>query len=319
MNQTVKELHEKRMKMWDESMKNHAKYINPKTGMFLEQYTENRVCPVCKSSKELEIFHKEGGRYVKCQNCNMVYINPVFKDSAIKSYYEENHTEQADVVESDTDDFYVSLYNGGLDNISKFAVNVSKLLDIGCSSGTFLDLSKNRNIATFGVELNQAEYEYAKSKGHDVYNDLLENIHFNEQFDAITMWDVFEHIKDGEFYLNLMKSLLTDNGVVFLQIPSSDSLAAKILREHCNMYDGLEHVNLYGVETIKKLAQKCDLDVLSIKTVISEIGVINNYLNYEDPYLGSTDNKRFIPKLIDEKQIHETLQGYKLQVLLGKK
>ena len=85
------------------------------------------------------------------------------------------------------------------------------------------------------------------------------------------------------------------------------------------MYDGLEHVNLYGVETIKMLASKCDLEVLSLKTVISEIGVINNYLNYEDPYLGSTVNKKFIPNIIDENQIHETLQGYKLQIILGRK
>ncbi len=319
MSQTVKELHEKRMKMWNESMKNHAKYIDSKTGIFLEEYTEDRVCPVCQNHNELEVFYKEGGRYVKCKDCRMVYINPVFKDSAIKSYYESNHTEQADVVESDTDDFYVNIYNGGLDDLSKLVSKVSKLLDIGCSSGTFLDLSKKRDIATYGIELNHAEYEYAKSKGHDVYNELLENIKFDEKFDAITMWDVFEHIKDGEFYLNLMQSLLSDNGVIFLQIPSADSLAAKILREHCNMYDGLEHVNLYGVETIKKLAQKCDLEVISIKTVISEIGVINNYLNYENPYLGNTNNRKFIPNLIDERQIHETLQGYKLQVILGRK
>lgn len=318
MSQTVKELHEKRMKMWDESMKNHAKYINPKTGIFLEKYTENRVCPVCQSRNELEIFYKEGGRYVICQDCTMVYINPVFKDSSIKEYYEVNHSEQAAVVESDTDDFYVKIYNDGIDTIFKEVDKANNILDIGCSSGTFLDQVKKRNINVFGIELNQSEYKLAISKGHTVYNDLVENIQFKDKFDAITMWDVFEHIKDGEFYLNLMKTLLTENGVIFLQIPSSDSLAAKILREHCNMYDGLEHVNLYGVETIKLLAQKCGLEVLSLKTVISEIGVMNNYLNYEDPYLGSTKNKEFIPNLIDEKKIHDTLQGYKLQVVLGK-
>jgi len=319
MGQTVKELHEKRMKMWDESMKNHAKYIDSKTGIFLEKYTEKRSCPICKSNDELEIFYKEGGRYVKCKDCTMVYLNPVFKDLAIKEYYNGNHTEQANIVESDTDDFYVSIYNGGLDDISKYKINVLAILDIGCSSGTFLDLSKKRDIDTFGVELNQAEYECAKKKGHSVHNNLLENINFDRKFDAITMWDVFEHIKNGEFYLSLMKRNLTENGVIFLQIPSSDSLAAKILREHCNMYDGLEHVNLYGVETIKMLADKCGFKVLSLKTIISEIGVINNYLNYENPYLGSTTNKEFIPNVIDEKQIHDTLQGYKLQVILGKK
>jgi 2-polyprenyl-3-methyl-5-hydroxy-6-metoxy-1,4-benzoquinol methylase len=319
MSQTVKELHEKRMQMWDESIKNHKKYLDNNTGLFLDKYTKNRVCPVCDSNDEIEIFTKEGGRYVKCNACDMVYLNPVFTDAAIKDYYESNHTEQSEVVESDTDSFYVNLYNGGLDNIQKESSSITNILDIGCSSGAFLDLARKRDFNTFGIELNQIEYKFAKEKGHIVHNDLLENITFNEKFDAVTLWDVFEHLNDGEFYLNKIQKVLSDNGVIFLQVPNSDSLAAKILREQCNMYDGLEHVNLYGVKQIEMLANKCNLEVLSLKTVISEIGVINNYLNYENPYLGNTTNKEFIPNIIDEKTIHETLQGYKLQVILRKK
>lgn len=317
--QTVKELHEKRMKMWNESIENHKKYINASTGLFLDKFTKKRSCPVCNSDDYSTIFTKEGGTYVKCQDCTMVYLNPVFTDEAIVEYYQTNHTEQAEVVESDTDNFYINIYNGGLDNLQNTNSKINNILDIGCSSGTFLDLAKKRNLTTYGIELNKAEFEFAKKKGHTVFNDLLENISFDVQFDAITMWDVFEHIIDGEFHLNTMKKLLNKNGLIYLQIPSSDSLAAKILQEHCNMYDGLEHVNLYGVETIKKLAEKCDLEILSIKTIIPEIGVINNFLNYEDPYLGNTLNKKFIPNIIDEDKLLETLQGYKLQVILGDK
>jgi len=316
---TVKELHQKRMKMWNQSIENHKKYIDPNTGLFLNKYTRKRNCPVCDSNEEIKIFSKEGGTYVKCTSCNMVYLNPVFTDEAIVEYYQTNHTEQSKVVESDTDNFYINIYNGGLDAIQNKNQNISNILDIGCSSGTFLDLAVKRDINTFGVELNKSEFEFAKNKGHNVFNELLEKIEFETKFDAITMWDVFEHIIDGEFYLKYMRDLLCENGVIFLQVPSSDSLAAKILQEHCNMYDGLEHVNLYGVETIKKLAEKCGMEVLDIKTIISEIGVINNFLSYENPYLGSTTNKEFIPNLIDEEKLHETLQGYKIQVVLGKK
>ena len=34
MSQTVRELHKKRMKMWEESMSNHKKYIDAETGIF---------------------------------------------------------------------------------------------------------------------------------------------------------------------------------------------------------------------------------------------------------------------------------------------
>jgi len=317
MEESVKKLHEKRVKMWDKSIANHKKYINNDTGLFEKKWVEHRVCPVCEKNTYIKIFKKEGGEYVKCLECSMVYTNPVFTNDALTDYYKNNHTEQSQIVESDTDNFYINLYNKGLDSIEKTS-KIGNILDIGCSSGIFLDAAKKRNWQTNGIELNQKEFEVTQKKGHTAYNQLLENITFKEKFNAISMWDVFEHIKDGQKYLNQMGNLLTKEGVIFLQIPSSDSLAAKILQEKCNMFDGLEHVNLYGVDTIKLLAQKCGLKVLSLNTVISEIGILNNYLNYEHPYFGSTKNKEFIPNLLDEKAIHENLMGYKLQVVLGK-
>lgn len=317
MEQTVKALHEQRSKLWDASIANHAKYIDPKTGLFDTKWTQNRPCPVCKEDNCIAIFEKEGGVYVKCLACEMVYINPVFTDSAITHYYQSNHSIQSQIVEN-SDEFYVNLYNQGLDSIEKISPK-GTILDIGCSSGVFLDVAKKRAWQTHGVELNEKEFEFAKKKGHHVHNALLETLDLKTTFDAITMWDVFEHIKDGEFYLSMMSKLLKKNGVIFLQIPSSDSLAAKILQEKCNMFDGLEHVNIYGVKTITKLAEECGLTVLDMRTVISEIGVINNYLSYENPYLGNTTNKSTIPNLIDEKTLHEKLLGYKLQVVLGVK
>jgi len=316
MNKTVKEIHEKRSILYDSSIANHAQYIDKTTGLFSEKFVKSRNCPVCQNNDYLKIFTKEGGVYVKCRVCTMVYLNPIFTDSALTSYYMNNHAIQSDIVENDQE-FYLSIYNNGLKSIENQISRKNKVLDIGCSSGVFLDLAKKNNWSTSGIELNSVEAKYAQEKGHEVYNDLLENISFNTEFDAITMWDVFEHLTDGEFYLNLMKRLLTKNGIIFLQIPTSDSLAAKILREKCNMFDGLEHVNLYGVKTINLLANKCGLKVIDIQTVISEIGVINNYLNYEDPYLGDTQNKTAIPNVLDEAEIHKTLQGYKLQVVLG--
>ncbi len=317
MNQSVKELHKERMKLWDASISNHWKYMDETTGLFKESFVEHRRCPVCDKDDFLILFSKEGGRYVKCLNCSMVYLNPVFTDEALKDYYQQNHSVQAQIVEN-SDPFYENLYNQGLDSIEKVSSSAN-ILDIGCSSGVFLDQAKKRKWETHGIELNIQEFDMAQKKGHGVCNALLENLKFDIKFNAITLWDVFEHIKDGEFYLNMMKKQLSENGVIFLQIPSSDSLAARILQKKCNMFDGLEHVNLYGVDTIKRLANKCGLNVLDIKTVISEIGVINNYLQYEDPYLGDTDNKTELLNLLDENGMNKKLLGYKLQVVLGDK
>lgn len=316
MNKSVKQLHQGRMKMWEESMSNHARYIDAETGLFDEKYVEERACPVCRSNQPVHLFDKAGGTYVKCGRCAMVYLNPVLKDEELTAYYNLNHTVQSEIVENDPDNFYSKIYSQGIGSIRQALPGAKTILDIGCSSGVFLDIARDEGLETYGIELNNKEMEIARRKGHRVYNEQLEHIDFPVKFDVITLWDVFEHIKNGGVYLAMIKQMLAPNGVLFMQIPSSDALAAKILQEKCNMFDGLEHVNLYGTATIETLAHSAGFEIIDLKTVISEIGVINNYLNYDDPYLGDTTNTGCIPHLLNEDELHKARLGYKMQISL---
>jgi SAM-dependent methyltransferase len=319
--QTVKALHEQRAVLWDQSISAHKKYIDPSTQLFNTKYTEERKCPVCNSDSLLYMFNKEGGVYVKCRDCSMVFLNPVLKDEFLYEFYTSNHTVQAEVVESDLQ-FYIKLYNLGLDTIANIVPDENNLsiLDIGCSSGIFLDVATKRNWETYGIELNRKEAELAKKKNHIIYSEIIEKLDINLKFNVITMWDVFEHIKNGETFLKEVIKHLAPGGVIFMQIPSSASLAASIMHENCNMFDGMEHVNLYSYNSLKVLLERCNLEISSIKTVISETGVLNNYLQYENPYTGNIPDTGSILNLIDEQTIHENLLGYKYQVAItGKK
>ncbi len=308
----LKEKHEKRMKLWDASISSHQKWIDENTGVFADEYVEERACPVCNSVDSAFMFNKEGGTYKKCKKCSMVYVSPVFKDKYLNEYYASNHTVQSETVQSDWD-FYNSIYAKGLDMAAPYYKSGS-ILDIGCSAGLFLDLAKTYGFNTFGVELNKAESEIAKKK-HKLFECEILDIDKEEMFDLVTMWDVFEHIKDGERMLNDIALKLERGGAVFLQIPSSGSLAARVLQSKCNMFDGLEHVNLYNKQTIYKMAEKCGYEVIGFDTVISEASVVANFMNYEDPYVG-TFNSDFLP--FKEDYIFQNDLGYKIQVLMRK-
>ena len=57
--------------------------------------------------------------------------------------------------------------------------------------------------------------------------------------------------------------------------------------------------------------------MLSIKSVIDELYVTKNYLNYEDPYYGK--NKDLIKiNFLNKKNIHNNYLGYKFQILIKK-
>jgi 2-polyprenyl-3-methyl-5-hydroxy-6-metoxy-1,4-benzoquinol methylase len=318
MGKNVKGIHNKeRVEMWDQSIENHKYFFDDSTDLFRDEFVEDRVCPACQKNQSNKLFTKEGGQYVKCVSCQMVYLNPVFTDEALVQYYTNNKVEQGVVVADDIS-FYQKLYNQGLAAAQK-KEKIGNILDIGCSTGLFLDIAKEKGWRTYGLELNKIEFSIAKEKGHNVFNSLLEDAYFNEKFNIISLWDVFEHIKDGDRTLKLMKELLTDDGVILLQIPNSDSLAARVMQEKCNMFDGLEHVNLYGVNSLKTLVNNNNLQILDIQSVIPELGVLNNHLNYDDPYQGGSNNFDSVLDLFSDEQVLKSLLGYKLQVVIGSK
>ena len=309
----AKKLHEGRQFMYDAAKAYHDTFKDLSTGLYRQEFLETRSCPVCKSNASKQIFTADGGVYVKCEPCEMVYLNPVFKDDALTKFYQNNNEVQSQVV-SNEGDFYRIIYQKGLDAITRTRSS-GQLLDVGCSSGTFLDLARTAGWQTSGTDLNKAEVKVAISKGHKIY-PTVESIDSGQKFDAISLWDVFEHIKDGHRFLTLLKHILAPGGVIFMQIPSAGSLAARIMHDLCKMFDGLEHVNLYSPSTIKKVTEANGFELKSIESVISEIPVIANYLGYESPYLGTVDHHKKILGLIDEETLHQNLLGYKLQVVM---
>lgn len=301
--------------MWDASMANHARYLDRASGRFDEKFLERRSCPVCRADRERVLFDKSGGTYVACTDCEMVYLNPVFTDKFLEEYYRQNHDLQAEIVESDSE-FYTRLYRQGMDNIVEAAGKEGAILDVGCSAGSFLDVARSYGWSTFGIELNQREAAYARRKGHQVYEELVANVVPPQPMEAIALWDVFEHIKDGLQFLLDIKRILSGKGTVFLQSPTPDAFAAKVLQEKCNMFDGLEHVNLYGYRNLVEIAGKAGYELVKYETVISEIGVINNYLHYENPYLGGVRENKKVLGLLGEEWIFEHRLGYKFQACL---
>ena len=172
---------------------------------------------------------KGASSYYKCNECTMVYLNPILNEKATIEYYTNLNTGQGDTVSSESN-FYTEIYTMGLNSINKYATSKNTILDIGCSTGYFLDICKNNNWETAGIELGISEGDIAKNKGHIIYTDLITDLDPNLTFDAITMWDVLEHIPDGLSQLNEIHKHLNKGGILFFQIPNSDALAGSDIK-----------------------------------------------------------------------------------------
>src|SRR5438105_414530 len=108
-----------------------------------------------------------------------------------------------------------------------------RLLDVGCASGLFLSLAHRTGWQVTGVEPSEVLFRKAEAALKDigeVYCQTLEAANLPAgSFDALTLWDVLEHVPDPLGFLQTCRDLLRPGGLLFLNIPNLDSLESKLL------------------------------------------------------------------------------------------
>jgi 2-polyprenyl-3-methyl-5-hydroxy-6-metoxy-1,4-benzoquinol methylase len=108
-----------------------------------------------------------------------------------------------------------------------------RLLDVGCGSGIFLGLAKNRGWTVTGVEFDSLTAEWAKV--NEGINDircgvLCATLKEGELFDAITLFDYLEHTENPGEDLNLLISHLAPGGVLMIRVPNSSGWQANFMK-----------------------------------------------------------------------------------------
>jgi len=147
--------------------------------------------------------------------------------------------------------------------ITKENVSPGKLLDIGAGTGDFLVCSKNNGWQVTGVEPNPSARNLALSKGVELSEKLTEIT--TEEFDAITLWHVLEHLPNLEQDINFICSKLKKNGVLAIAVPNYNSYDAKHYKEYWAAYDVPRHLWHFSKKSISKLFEKEGFEVKKIK------------------------------------------------------
>jgi len=302
----------------EDRMEQHVKeLLMDNNGKLKKDILEHTTCPVCEADNYEELFQRWGFTYVRCNKCSMMYVNPMLNEEMVDFEYETGYEEDwVHMLLNPTQrEFDNPKFFNGIKTIEKVIETKGKILDVGCATGHFLEICKERGWDVTGVELTKSAVEHCRKIGLNVIDKKLHEAEFEEKsFDAITLWDALEHIPKPKEILKEVRKLLKDGGVLLVMVPNGGSLAARILQEKCNMFSGFAHINIFNPTTLKRVLLESGFEVKHMETIISEINIINNYLNYEHPYAGNSEEKNNIlgfPQL-NEKFIHDNLLGYKI-------
>lgn len=190
-------------------------------------------------------------RLVTCSNCGHIYQNPRPTPAAIGAYYPNNYISFPKAIEDETKpwkrfDRRVGQRRRAL-ALHRACGRSGRVLDIGCATGMFLDGMRRLGWETQGIEPSETAAAYARERmGLDVVTGLLEDTHFPDaSFDAVTMWDVLEHVHEPRAVLQEIARLLQPGGVLLLSLPNPDSLEARLIGRHWLGWDLPRHLNLF--------------------------------------------------------------------------
>jgi len=298
--------------------------VDPETGLLKDVLSRKRNCPICDENPESSrvVFIKDGFHYRKCCKCNVVYVSPILKGGILEEMYRESDYARSwmeVLINPVEQQFNKPKFERGIKDIEEILQRKGKILDVGCAVGQFLAVCESFGWKATGIELNDEERAYCNNIGLKVLGEPLEDGLFpNESFDAVTMWEVLEHVSFPRQILQCIHKILKPGGVLLIVVPNVDSLAAQILQGKCNMFLGMSHITMFNDKTLTKLLEDERYEISHRSTLISEISVMNNYLNYEHPYLGETKNLHSIFRLMSEENIHKHLLGYKLKFIAQK-
>ena len=237
------------------------------------------TCPACKSSnikkalsaKDYTVSNEMFSIW-ECSNCTLRFTQDVPNATDIGPYYQSS----AYISHSDTKEGLINrLYHVVRDITLKSKCNLVKqytrlqkgnLLDIGAGTGAFANTMQQANWQVTGLEPDENARLVATNKYSLNLQDAsaIYELEAN-QFDAITMWHVLEHVHDLPGYLEKFSSILKPGGQLFIAVPNYTSYDAQLYKEYWAAYDVPRHLYHFSPQSMEKLASSKGFTVKAFK------------------------------------------------------
>lgn len=159
---------------------------------------------------------------VKCRNCGFVYTNPKIA-AKVDAYSRPDDYLSSGCLGPDI------LFGVTLNLIERYS-GKGKLLDIGCGKGEFLSVASKRGWEGYGLEPSEKFAKFASDKyGLKVKVSSLDAAGYPDDFfDVVTLNMALEHIDEPKKHLIEIKKILKNRGLLFIEVPNTDSLMLKI-------------------------------------------------------------------------------------------
>jgi SAM-dependent methyltransferase len=137
-----------------------------------------------------------------------------------------------------------------------------RLLDVGCATGLFLDAARRYGPwQVQGIEPSPSAAAYGRRElGLDIVQGTFADADLDDaDFDAITMWDVLEHLHDPTAALHKAARLLRPGGVLVVRVPHMESIGARLFGRYWAGLDAPRHLYVYPRHVLGSMMREAGL------------------------------------------------------------
>ncbi len=230
-------------------------------------------CALCAGAHGRRLFahpapDARGHDVAQCQECSLSAIHPLPAAEDIPDFYGDVYYGEENAKFGPVTEMFVFLFRlARLRAIRMMGIRRGTILDIGCARGLFLKTLERVGHSAYGTELSEDSARTArKLVGEDrVRVGPVEDVHFDEgQFDAVTAWQVFEHLRDPGATLDECHRILRPGGALLFSVPNIESWQARWSGEEWFHLDLPRHLYHYGPQTLTAMLREHGFEVESI-------------------------------------------------------
>lgn len=192
-------------------------------------------CNLRHSSSPTHLWDKDDFGYYRCPVCGLVWVSPQLTDESVAHIY--LHGFDAKLLAHPRPTSFTA-YSARLRRMAPYN-KWGRLLDVGCFTGNFLLAAQEAGWREVeGTEISSSAVRHAREVyGLTVHHgDLLDLDLPHTAYDAVTLSDVIEHVRDPMATLHRVSELLRPEGVLYIDTPHFSSVTRLILGKRWSVF-----------------------------------------------------------------------------------
>jgi len=277
-------------------------------------------CPACNSNQKNKSFEKFGMNYYECQECKTLFVNPRPSEKDISNFYKKSKAIEF---------FNNRLYKETLYGRKKMIFNpraewiVSVTENYFQKPETYIDirtkyvelieeidnLNKFENKVVIDPVVEMDSYGINKSNTTILRKSYEEISSKDLTANAISAFEVLDRISSPGSFMNKIRDMLTQNGMLFLTIPTISGFDLRVLWGNSKSIYPLDHINLFSTEGIEKLLNNSGFEIIEMSSPgLLDLKIVKNMMQ-ENPNL---EISKFISYLIEnrDESAHQAFQDF---------